>query len=146
MNVQQRMSPFTAFFMAVFGIVAVGVGAGTTLALFGLYMIDNKAEMLIGFAEGTIDGLPELIANLPPAIGDVLDDRRVPEYASNVDIDITFLADEKTGLLQPALTIVNEGDEVLVKVLDVDKKTGKIRLSRKAALDYKGEVEDVFFF
>lgn len=30
--------------------------------------------------------------------------------------------------------ILREGDEVLVKVIDVDKKTGKIALSRKAAL------------
>ncbi len=31
--------------------------------------------------------------------------------------------------------ILQEGDEVLVKVIDVDKKSGKIALSRKAALD-----------
>ena len=30
--------------------------------------------------------------------------------------------------------MVNEGDEVLVRVIDVDK-SGKIRLSRKEALD-----------
>jgi polyribonucleotide nucleotidyltransferase len=31
--------------------------------------------------------------------------------------------------------ILHEGDEVLVKVIDIDKKSGKIALSRKAALD-----------
>ncbi|MBN2418803.1 MAG: polyribonucleotide nucleotidyltransferase [Deltaproteobacteria bacterium] len=31
--------------------------------------------------------------------------------------------------------ILQEGDEVLVKVIDIDKKSGKIALSRKAALD-----------
>ncbi len=31
--------------------------------------------------------------------------------------------------------ILNEGDDVLVKVIDIDKKSGKIALSRKAALD-----------
>ena len=30
--------------------------------------------------------------------------------------------------------ILQEGDEVIVKVIDVDRKTGKIALSRKAAL------------
>jgi len=30
--------------------------------------------------------------------------------------------------------VVNEGDEVLVKVIDIDKD-GRIRLSRKAVLD-----------
>ncbi len=36
--------------------------------------------------------------------------------------------------------ILKEGDEVLVKVLDVDKQ-GKIRLSRKAALDLDQDTE-----
>ena len=31
--------------------------------------------------------------------------------------------------------ILQEGDEVLVKVIDIDKKSGKIALSRKAALN-----------
>ena len=31
--------------------------------------------------------------------------------------------------------ILQEGDDVLVKVIDIDKKSGKIALSRKAALD-----------
>jgi len=34
--------------------------------------------------------------------------------------------------------VVNEGDEVLVKVIDIDKD-GRIRLSRKAVLEKPGE-------
>jgi polyribonucleotide nucleotidyltransferase len=34
--------------------------------------------------------------------------------------------------------VVNEGDEILVKVIEIDR-SGKIRLSRKAALAERGE-------
>jgi polyribonucleotide nucleotidyltransferase len=38
--------------------------------------------------------------------------------------------------------IIKEGDEVLVKVIEIDPKNGKIRLSRKEALEYTGDVEN----
>jgi len=41
---------------------------------------------------------------------------------------------------------VKEGDTIVVKVLDIDKKTGKIRLSKKRAEGHESEVEDVTFF
>lgn len=39
--------------------------------------------------------------------------------------------------------VLKEGDELVVKVLEIDSKTGKIRLSRKEALGYTGAVEEV---
>jgi len=42
------------------------------------------------------------------------------------------------GRVEKVTDVLKEGDEVLVKVLDVDER-GKIRLSRKAAL---GENQD----
>ncbi|MBI2346189.1 MAG: polyribonucleotide nucleotidyltransferase [Deltaproteobacteria bacterium] len=38
--------------------------------------------------------------------------------------------------------VLKEGDELIVKVLEIEPKTGKIRLSRKEALDYTGDVEN----
>ena len=42
-----------------------------------------------------------------------------------------FILDERVDRVEDVL---NEGDEVLVKVIDVDKRSGKVRLSRKEAL------------
>jgi len=42
--------------------------------------------------------------------------------------------------------IVKEGEVINVKVLGVDPKNGKIRLSRKAALEHKGEIIDSYEF
>lgn len=39
--------------------------------------------------------------------------------------------------------VLREGDDVVVKVLEIDGSTGKMRLSRKAALGHETEVEEV---
>ncbi len=46
-------------------------------------------------------------------------------------VHVSELAEERVNEVRD---VVEEGDEVLVKVLDVDSHTGKIRLSRRAAL------------
>lgn len=38
--------------------------------------------------------------------------------------------------------VVKEGDEIVVKVIEIDAESGKIRLSRKDALEYKGPIEN----
>jgi polyribonucleotide nucleotidyltransferase len=38
--------------------------------------------------------------------------------------------------------VLNVGDQVVVKCIEIDKETGKVRLSRKEALDYKGPLEN----
>lgn len=38
--------------------------------------------------------------------------------------------------------VLKEGDELIVKVLEIDAKTGKIRLSRKEAIGYDGPIEN----
>ena len=45
---------------------------------------------------------------------------------------ISHLANER---VDQTTDVVNEGDEVLVRVIDIDKRSGKIRLSRKEALE-----------
>lgn len=39
--------------------------------------------------------------------------------------------------------VLKEGDKLVVKLLDIDPRSGKLRLSRKEALDYTGDVEDL---
>ena len=47
-------------------------------------------------------------------------------------VHISHLANER---VDQTTDVVNEGDEVLVRVIDIDKRSGKIRLSRKEALE-----------
>jgi polyribonucleotide nucleotidyltransferase len=50
-------------------------------------------------------------------------------------VHISHLANER---VDQTTDVVSEGDEVLVRVLEVDKRSGKIRLSRKEALEAAG--------
>jgi polyribonucleotide nucleotidyltransferase len=68
--------------------------------------------------------------------------KRVVDFGAFVEIfpgtdglvHISHLAHER---VDQVTDVVNEGDEVLVRVIDVDR-SGKIRLSRKEALDSVG--------
>ena len=113
MNVQTRMSPLTALFLGIFGVAAVVVTTAGATVLYGLSILDNKSSAIISFAGDTIEGLPELIAALPPALADVLNDRRAPEYASSLDVGVRFVSDRKTGSIRPVITVKNKGDEVV---------------------------------
>ena len=42
--------------------------------------------------------------------------------------------------------VVREGDEIVVKVLEYDKESGKVKLSKKSAEGHENEVEDIIFF
>ena len=112
-----RMSPLTALFLGLFGVGAVGIASGTAVVLYGMRIIDSKASDVLGFAEGSLAGvldtLPELLESLPPTLADVLNDRRVPEYAAEIDIDAAFVTDDRNGGLRPVLTITNNGSEVV---------------------------------
>ncbi len=65
--------------------------------------------------------------------------KRVVDFGAFVEIfpgtdglvHISHLAPERVDRVEDVL---NEGDEVLVRVIDVDKRSGKVRLSRKEAL------------
>ncbi len=113
MNEQRRMSPVTAFFLGIFGVVGVAVVSATMLTTYALYIVDSKTDGVIGFAKATIEGLPDLVDSLPPALGELLNDHRDPQYASNIKIDVQMITDERTDTLRPVLTITNDGDEVV---------------------------------
>ncbi len=113
MVTHQRMSPFTALFMGISSVIAVGIVSGATVTLYALNVIDTKAATLLDFTGSTVQNLPEIIESLPAVFSDIVHDRRSPEYASNIDVDVSFILDEKRGTLRPALNITNNGEEVV---------------------------------
>ena len=68
--------------------------------------------------------------------------KRITDFGAFVEIfpgtdgliHISHLAKER---VEKVTDVVNEGDEVLVRVIDIDK-AGKIRLSRKEAIESAG--------
>jgi polyribonucleotide nucleotidyltransferase len=65
--------------------------------------------------------------------------KKVAEFGAFVEIlpgvdGLVHVSELAEGRVRAVSDVVREGDEISVKVLAVDEKTGKIRLSRKAAL------------
>ena len=107
-----RMSPLTALFIGIFGIGAVGIASLTAVVLYGMRIIDTNASGVLRIAEEGVEGLPDLLESLP-AIGDALGGHRAPDYVANLDIDVSFIVDERRGGLRPVLTVTNNGNEVV---------------------------------
>ena len=126
MTVQKRMSPFTALFLGIFGLGAVSITVSSVVVLYGMRVVNVRAATLLGFAADTVEGLPELIESLPPAVGDVLSQRRAPDYAAKIGVDAALVADRSSSSVRPVLTITNEGDKMItllavrVAALNVD--------------------------
>lgn len=117
MITQNRMSPLTALFIGVFGVVGVGIASGTSVVLYGMHVLNRNAAEAIDLVDntigGTLAGLPDLLASLPDAVNELLNDRRAPDYASNIGVTVDFVVDDRTGGVRPVLTVVNNGDSVV---------------------------------
>ncbi|MEK6798604.1 MAG: hypothetical protein AABZ12_06550 [Planctomycetota bacterium] len=126
-----RMSPITALFMGIFGCGAIAIAGATVIVLRGMSLAESQVGEIIGFAGGLVDGLPELLSSLPPALADVVHDRRAPEYSGNVEVAVRFIPDEESGGIRPALTVKNTGSEVVsmlaIRVAALDATRGPIR-------------------
>lgn len=113
MVTQKRMSALTALVLGVAGVMAVGIASGSAVVAYTLHVAGGNANAILGFAENTVKGLPELIESLPPALGDILNDHRAPSYTSHIDVDVKFVANAAGDRYRPVLTVTNAGSEVV---------------------------------
>jgi hypothetical protein len=113
MNNPMRMSPLTAFFFGLFGCAAVAIAAVTIIVLDGMKMADRNISNVTQLARQVIDGMPEIMDSLPPALADALHDRRDPTYAANIETKVQFVEDGRGDGVRPVLDITNQGDRVV---------------------------------
>ncbi len=130
MNTPHRMSPLTAFFLGLFGVGGITIGAATTVVLFGMNVVDKNATVLTGIVENTVADLPEFVERLPGLV-DALGGRRVPGYVENLDVRVSFVEDKRSGGLRPVMAVTNNGGEVVsvlaVRVAALDVNNFPIR-------------------
>lgn len=124
MSQPMRMSPLTAFFIGLFACGAVAIASGAMVLLYGLRVAETQVSHVLGLAGDTLGNLPEVIESLPPSLTELLNDRRAPEYAGNIEVSAVFRRDGKTDRLHPVLTVTNNGDKVVslltVRVVALD--------------------------
>jgi len=107
------MSPLTALVLGVAGVIAVAIASGSAVVIYGLDVAGGNAESIVSFAQNTIENLPELIESLPPAVGDVLNDQRAPQYVRAIDVNVSFVGTTDGERFRPVLTVKNNGERVV---------------------------------
>ena len=86
----------------------------TVVIIYGVHFAGDRSEKLVSLVGDAVGGLPELRQALPPALADVLDDRRQPQYAGELEISATTaLTPDQHRSVRTRIEIVNEGSEIV---------------------------------
>ncbi len=98
----------------VSGLAMVLVVSGTAIIIYGMNIADRKAGSVFELVARGVQGLPELEKALPPALADLLNDQRRPDYADKVQVTVKLAnaAGEKGGV-RPIVEVVNQGPELI---------------------------------
>jgi len=112
--IYKRHTFLSALAMGLSAVIIAFIVSCTVVIVYGINFAGDKSEELVSLAEQAIRGLPELQKSLPPALADMLNDRRQPDYSSQLDITAkTTLLPNQNGRLRTKVEIVNNGDEVV---------------------------------
>ena len=127
MHAPKRMSVFTATALGLSAVIITCVVSASIITLYGMRIIDKKADTLVGTVQVLIEQLPALKAALPPALADAISDERRPDYADRLDIEASVRPHAgRSNRAETSISIANQGDEVIstlalrVVVLDED--------------------------
>jgi hypothetical protein len=100
--------------MGLSAIIIAFIVSCTVVIIYGMNFAGDKSEEVVALVERAIKGLPKLQESLPPALADMLDDRRQPDYATQLDITAkTTLLPDDNGTVKTTVEIVNKGSEVV---------------------------------
>lgn len=127
MHAPKRMSVFTATALGLSAVIITCVVSASAITLYGMRIIDKKADTLVGTVQVLVEQLPALKAALPPALADAVSDERRPDYADRLEIEVDMRPNAgRSNRAETSISIANEGDEVVsmlalrVVVLDKD--------------------------
>ncbi len=86
----------------------------TVVIIYGIHFVGDRSEKLVSLVGDALGGLPDLRQALPPALADVLDDRRQPEYAGELEISATTaLTPDQHRSVRTKIEVVNKGSEIV---------------------------------
>jgi hypothetical protein len=78
----------SALFHGVFTFLTVTVVCATGLGVYALHIADSKVDGLFTITRDMVSEMPQWRENLPPLLGEVLNDRRAPDYRDQVAISV----------------------------------------------------------
>ncbi len=116
-HVHKKRSFLSTLAWGISGVLMTVLVCATTVALYAMNIVDRKTDTLTGFVRETIRTLPDLIDALPPAMADVLEDRRMPGYVDSIEVTAKLIGSERPGRhgywIRPVIEVQNHGDEMV---------------------------------
>jgi len=109
-------------------IVITLLVTSTAVLLYTVHLASDKSERVITLAQSAIRGLPELTHSLPPALADMLDDQRRPDYCKALTISAKATSQpDSHGRVRTTVEVVNNGQEVVsflsLRILILDEQS-----------------------
>jgi len=108
---------YTLLAALAMGLAAIGVGfivSCTVMVIYGMNSLSGEPKGLSWLIEDAVRFVPAVRESLSPALSDVLNDRRRPDYRHQIEITArTQLTPDSDGRLQTVVTIVNNGEEIV---------------------------------
>jgi len=107
------------------GVSMAAVASILSLAgiiLYGMNIADRKTDSLVGLTEAGLRNLPELRRSLPPALADMLNDVRSPDYRDQLEVTARLVMVPCRGAhrdqgtrerIRPVIEVRNRGKEVV---------------------------------
>ena len=103
----------TALVSGVFATLIVCIVCGVGLGWYAMNIFDRKVSDLAGGGRALLETLPEWRESIAVA-GDLLDDRRAPEYREQLEMSVRVFSDGMGENIQWAVVeVTNSGDEVV---------------------------------
>lgn len=123
----RRHTFLSSLAMTLGAVVVTLLISCTVVALYAVHLASEKSERVITLAQDAVRGLPEFTKSLPPALSDMLDDRREPQYCNELAISAKVVSqpDPHRGL-RTEIEITNNGDAVVsllsLRIIILDDK------------------------
>jgi len=112
--IYKRHTFLSALAMGLSAVIIAFIVSCTVVIIYGMNFAGEKSEELVTLAEEAIRGLPKLQESLPPVLADMLNDRRQPDYSTQLDITAnTILLPANRGTVKTTVEVVNNGNEVV---------------------------------
>ena len=112
--IYKRHTFLSALAMGLSAIIIAFIISCTVVIIYGMNFAGDKSEEVVSLVEKAIRGLPNLQESLPPVLADMLNDRRQPDYAAQLDITAnTILLPADKGTVKTTIEIANNGSEIV---------------------------------
>jgi hypothetical protein len=112
--IYKRHTFLSALAMGISAVIIAFIVSCTVVIIYGMNFAGDQTEEVVALVEQAIKGLPKLQESFPPVLADMLDDRRQPDYRTQLDITAsTTLLPANKGTVKTTIEIVNKGSEVV---------------------------------